>query len=242
VSQQETELVLWHDIECGSYHEDLGLWRELAERNGGPVLDVGAGTGRVSIDLAGRGHDVIALDHDRVLLASLQTRAASLPVSTVVADARHFVLREKVPLCIVPMQTIQLLGGAPGRAQFLRCAHDALRAGGTIAVAIADALEGVDAEHTEPPLPDIHERGGWVYVSQPVAVRDEGDGVSIERVRQSVAPDGTRTSEINTIVLDKLSPDDLEAQLRAARFEVLERRTVPATDDYVGSTVVLGRR
>jgi hypothetical protein len=36
----------WHDLECGAYAEDLPLWRMLAGTVGGPVLDVGAGTGR----------------------------------------------------------------------------------------------------------------------------------------------------------------------------------------------------
>ena len=57
-----SNLVLWHDIECGGYDVDLPLWRELAEATGGPVLDIGAGTGRVSLDLAGHGYDVVALD------------------------------------------------------------------------------------------------------------------------------------------------------------------------------------
>ena len=47
-----SEIVMWHDIECGGYAEDFALWRELAAEAGGPVLDIGAGTGRVSIDLA----------------------------------------------------------------------------------------------------------------------------------------------------------------------------------------------
>src|SRR4051794_40089314 len=46
---------LWHDLECGAYREDLALWHTLAGVTGGPVLDVGAGTGRVSLDLAARG-------------------------------------------------------------------------------------------------------------------------------------------------------------------------------------------
>ena len=37
----------------------------------GPVLDVGAGAGRVALDLARAGHDVTALDLDAELLAEL---------------------------------------------------------------------------------------------------------------------------------------------------------------------------
>ena len=52
--------VIWHDLECGGYVEDLPLWRELA--GDGPVLDLGCGTGRVALDLAARGVPVVGLD------------------------------------------------------------------------------------------------------------------------------------------------------------------------------------
>jgi len=53
--------VIWHDVECGGYEGDLALWRELAAA-GGPILDLGCGTGRVALDLARRGHRVHGLD------------------------------------------------------------------------------------------------------------------------------------------------------------------------------------
>ena len=64
-------LVAWHDVECGGYRADLPLWRELARAEAGPVLDVGAGTGRVALDLARAGHSVTALDREPELLDAL---------------------------------------------------------------------------------------------------------------------------------------------------------------------------
>ena len=55
-------LIVWHDVECGGYAADLPLWRELAHAESGPVLDVGAGTGRVALDLAREAHRVTALE------------------------------------------------------------------------------------------------------------------------------------------------------------------------------------
>ncbi|HEX6621776.1 MAG TPA: class I SAM-dependent methyltransferase, partial [Solirubrobacteraceae bacterium] len=101
--------VIWHDVECGAYDLDLPLWRELADHEGSPVLDVGAGTGRVALDLARRGHEVVALDRDPALLEALVDRGAGLTVSAVAADARAFDLGRRFPLVIVPMQTLQLL-------------------------------------------------------------------------------------------------------------------------------------
>src|SRR3954451_15865807 len=100
---------LWHDLECGAYGEDLPLWRALAGEAGGAVLDIGAGTGRVSLDLATRGVAVVALDAAASLLETRQHGAAGLPVATVNADARDFVLPRRFPLVLVPMQTLQLL-------------------------------------------------------------------------------------------------------------------------------------
>ncbi len=233
--------VLWHDLECGAYVEDLPLWRELAARTGGPVLDVGAGTGRVALDLARHGTPVVALDADGELLAELARRGRGLPVETVTADARDFSLGRRFGLVVVPMQTVQLLGGPAGRARFLACARAHLARGGMLAAALADALESFDEEHTEPPLPDVREIDGTLYASRPVAVRDQGERVAIERIRETVDRAGHRTAEGDVVLLDRVDAVTLEAEGRAAGLEPLPRRSVPRTDEYVGSQVVLLR-
>ncbi len=119
---------LWHDLECGAYGDDLPLWRALVAETGGPVLDVGAGTGRVTLDLAAHGVAVIALDVDAALLEALRHRTAGLSVETVVADARDFTLSHACSAVLMPMQTLQLLGGPRGRAAFLRRALAHLQA------------------------------------------------------------------------------------------------------------------
>jgi SAM-dependent methyltransferase len=237
VGQTLTLAVVWHDLECGGYREDLELWRELA--GAGPVLDVGCGTGRVALDLAARGVPVVGLDRDPELLAALATRAADLPVETVCADARAFDLGRRFGVVLAPMQTVQLLGGKDERERFLRCAQDHLEPGGLLALALADALEGFDEATATPPLPDVREQDGLVYFSQPVAVKDEGARVAIHRVREIVHRDGTRTSGRDVVRLDRLEPDELEAQAAELGFTAMERRLVPPTDEFVGSVVVM---
>ncbi|HEU4657060.1 MAG TPA: class I SAM-dependent methyltransferase [Capillimicrobium sp.] len=232
--------VIWHDVECGSYDVDLPLWRELAAEAGGPILDVGAGTGRVTLDLARRGHEVIALDADAELVAELRERAAGLPVTAVHADARDFDLGRRVALVIVPMQTIQLLGGPAGRAGFLRSAARHLPPGGLLVAALADALEGTaESADGERPLPDIREIDGTVYASHPVGVRRDATGVVIERIRETVDPAGRRSSEGNEIHLDTADAATIAAEAAVHGFTARPPLAVPATDDYVGSEVVV---
>jgi SAM-dependent methyltransferase len=227
--------VIWHDVECGGYTADLELWRELARDTGGPVLDVGAGTGRVARHLAAAGHEVVALDRDEELLAVLRQRAPG--VRTVVADAADFHLDRRFGLIAVPMQTIQLL---PERAGFFASARRAVRPGGLVALAIADALEGFDAEAEMPP-PDVRQVDGWRYVSQPTAVREVEGGARIERLRHAMAPDGTRTTEQDAIVLAAVTAEQLEAEGAAAGLAPEPARHIDATPEHVGSRVVLLR-
>jgi SAM-dependent methyltransferase len=233
--------VLWHDIECGGYGLDLSLWRELADREGSPVLDVGAGTGRVTLDLARRGHEVVALDLEEAFVATLRHRAEGLAVDAVRADARAFALGRTFPLILAPMQTVQLLGGHDGRGRFLACARAHLAPGGLLAVALADALESFDAQHDQPPAPDMRELDGTLYASRPVAVRDLGDGAAIDRLREIVRPDGRREVSANVVVLDRVTPAELEAQAAVHGLRAQAPARIPPTLEYVGTTVVLLR-
>ncbi len=180
---------LWHDLECGDYGEDLPLWRALAAEAGGTVLDIGAGTGRVTLDLAGAGVPVVALDAERSLLEALAHRANGGPVETVLADARAFDLGDRrFSLVLVPMQTLQLFGGRRGRAAFLRRAIEHLEPGGVVAAALADATGCFDEEHSVPPPPAVCEVADVLYASRLLAVTEEGGCAAIHRRREIVGP------------------------------------------------------
>ena len=240
------ETVAWHDVECASYAVDLPLWRELAAAAHGPVLDLGCGTGRVALDLAARGHEVTGVDAEAALVDTLAARARrrGLRMRAEVGDARALALGRRFALAIAPMQTVQLLGGARGRRAMLERVRAHLRAGGLLAVALADPFEGMPAADALPPLPDIREEDGWVLSSRPVAVYEEPDGSGgraavIERLRQAVSPAGDLTESATSIRLDLFAPEELEAAGEDAGFRRLPRRTVPEAEGYVGSTVVI---
>jgi SAM-dependent methyltransferase len=233
-------LVVWHDVECGRYDADLPLWRELAAAQGGPVLDVGAGTGRVALDLARSGSDVVALDLEPELLAALGERARDrgLAVRTVAADAAGFALDAAFRLIIVPMQTIQLL---PERDGFLAAAAAHLAPGGLLAIAITEAIEDFDAADGVLPTPDVATVGAYRFASQPTAVRALPAVTRIERVRRTFGPTGLTAQEEDVIELAHVTVERLQEEGRAAGLTPEPARTVEPTTEHVGSEVVLLR-
>jgi SAM-dependent methyltransferase len=233
--------VLWHDLECSGYAEDLPLWRALARQAGGPVLDVGAGTGRVSLDLAAGGCAVVALDVDGALLEALQHRAAGLPVETVVADARDFGLCRRFPLVLVPMQTLQLLGGPSGRVAFLGRALDHLEPGGLLAAALADAMDCFAGDRDMPPPPDAYDIAGVRYASQLVKVVDEDGRAAIHRRREVIGP-AERFDSVDAVVrLDRVTADEVATEAAGLGFLIEPSLFIPETEEYLGSTVVVLR-
>jgi SAM-dependent methyltransferase len=236
--------VIWHDVECGAYEADLPLWRELAARADGRVLELGAGTGRVALDLAAHGHDVTALDLDPELLDELAARAgaAGLEVERIHGDARGLEASERFALVVAPMQFLQVVGGPAGRAEVLRALARALVPGGLFATAVAALDDAVAPEDADPPLPDVGERDGWVYSSLPLDVRPERGGVAVERLRQVVSPSGRLTEEHHTQLLDSLTPEMLEREAAEAGLRSVGRHEIAATADHIGSEVVVCRR
>jgi SAM-dependent methyltransferase len=237
------ESVIWHDLECGGYDGDLGLWRELAA-SGDPILDLGCGTGRVALDLARRGHTTRGLDIDPALVTAFNERAAAagMQASASPGDAREFDLGEEFPTVLAPMQLIQLLATSDERVACLACVRRHLRAGGIAAIAIVDGFPAELTEEAPPPVPDAGEHDGWVFSSLPLDA-GLGDGeIVVRRLRQVVSPQGELSEELDEIPLRLLSAGTVESEAREAGLAPVGRREVPPTDAHIGSAVVLLER
>lgn len=231
------EEAIWHELECWGYEADIPLWLALAAEHGGPVVDLGAGTGRVTHDLATAGHEVIAVDIDPGLLAEIQPAGGPLPIRTVTADIRDFDLDERVPLVLVPMQTAQLLGGPEGRAGMLASVRRILAPGGVLAAAIAEDVEPYSAEEQVPFV--VVERDGVRFESDPFAIVEDGDAYVLHHARVRRAADGSSTTTVRRTRLDRLDAGTFEREGAQAGFRVLPRREIAQTDEHVGSAVVM---
>jgi SAM-dependent methyltransferase len=228
---------IWQDVECGAYAADLPLWEELADEAGGPILDLGCGTGRVAVHLARHGHRVLGIDRDPSLIAALAERAGELPAEAEAGDATDFDLALEFGCVLAPMQLIQLFESGEERRRCMRCIAAHLRPGGLAALAIVEELPVVAS--ALPPLPDAREIDGWVYSSLPVDAIVDSGAIRVRRLRQTVSPAGELSEETDEVCLQVLDAAALEDEAAAAGLRAAGRREIPATPDHVGSTAVL---
>lgn len=235
-AERHRDAVVWHELECGGYDADLALWHELAAAAAGPILDVGAGTGRVARSLAGAGHEVVALELDPRLVAELARRPVD-GLSAVCADARTFELGRRFGLIVVPMQTLQLLGGAAARAGFWRSAAAHMRPGARLAASVVTDVEAFDGPDHELRAEET-ELDGLRYRSQPVAVRREADRFVLER-RREIQGLGTPEAQLDVICLDRVHETELATEARAHGLHPLPALVIAATAEHIGSTVVM---
>jgi SAM-dependent methyltransferase len=71
------DLARLYDLDLVDDPGDLDLYLALAERTGGPILELAAGTGRLAVPLAAGGNRVTAVDIDPAMLARAASRAAA---------------------------------------------------------------------------------------------------------------------------------------------------------------------
>ncbi len=99
-----------YDAQYRGYRDDLPFYRGLAEDYGGPVLELGAGTGRVSAALAHAGAEVVAVDASEAMLGAAAERLRSERLVHAVTlrrgDMRTLELGRRFPLVIAPFNTL----------------------------------------------------------------------------------------------------------------------------------------
>ena len=206
------------------YQEDIPLWLDLARRQGGPLLELGCGTGRVLIPMAQAGYQVVGLDNDLEMLRFLQhTLPPALHPAPLLfaASLTDFHLVQRFPLVLLPCNTWSVLG-AEQRKRALRCIVQHLALGGVFAA----SLPNPDFMRTLPASSeaDVEETFTHPLSGNPVQVSS-----AWQRTRQTftvtwhydhLLPDGGVERLTVTACHDLLPPEAYLAELRQAGLRI----------------------
>jgi SAM-dependent methyltransferase len=91
--------------------DDVAFYVSLAVNSGGPVLEYGAGNGRIAMPIARHGIRVVGVDHSAPMVKDLRARLAREPVDVrrrmrvVRGDMRRVRLGERFPLVVCTFNT-----------------------------------------------------------------------------------------------------------------------------------------
>jgi hypothetical protein len=128
------------------------------------------------------------------------------------------------------------------RAERLACLDSIaaqLLPGGRVAAAMVEGMPEPEEGDDAPLVPDVREVDGWVYSSLPLEAVVDEENIVVHRLRQKVAPSGELTDEPDSVTICTLTADELEAEAAEVGLVAIERLYIDATDDHVGSTVVV---
>jgi SAM-dependent methyltransferase len=113
-----------------SVTEDIGFYVSEARKAGGPIVELGVGTGRIAVPIAQQGIHVIGVDSSREMLAACARRAEAEGVAELLdlrlGDLRRPPLDDQVPLIVCPFRSYLHLAGDGERVEALAAARHAL--------------------------------------------------------------------------------------------------------------------
>ena len=151
-----------------SVTEDVPFYLEEARRwgGGGPVVELGVGTGRIAVPIACDGIPVIGVDSSRGMLEVCAERAklAGTTLDLRLGDLREPPVDEQVPLVIIPFRSLLHLDTDGDRRKALRAVRGLLQPDGHFVFDVfapsRDDIEETDGRWLERE-PEIYERADW---------------------------------------------------------------------------------
>lgn len=128
-SSEHYDDVGYYDYTYRRRTEDIEFYRSLARKHGGPVLELGVGSGRVGLPIAADGTTVIGLDASAPMLASARkkARALDLPAGRLTlrkGDMRRFKIGRRFPLVIAPFNALLHLYEPDDFVACFRCVRE----------------------------------------------------------------------------------------------------------------------
>jgi SAM-dependent methyltransferase len=189
--------------------EDVQFYVEEAVRSGGPVVELGVGTGRIAVPTAAAGVRLIGVDASEGMLEVARERAELAGVTELIdlrhGDFRHPPVEGRFPLVTIPFRSLLHMETDGDRRVALRAARALLAPGGRLVFDVfAPGPDDIAETHARwlEREPGIWERADW----------DERTRTLVLRVR---SPEGE-----TEMSLAWLSVGEWRALLLEERFEI----------------------
>ena len=127
-----------YEAHHASYKLDIVYWKEIITHYPGPALELGCGTGRVSLELADGVQQYTGIDIDPGMLLYLKSKiekSSRIPINLVQADMAAFNFDIQFGKIIVPCNTFSTLSPEQ-REGTMSCSQTCLKKGGVFSASM----------------------------------------------------------------------------------------------------------
>ncbi len=214
-----------YDLENPDFEPEGPFYLSIAKEVGEPVLELGCGTGRITIPLAQNGFEMTGLDVVSGMLALAKIKAGNLPIQWIEADVRDFHIDRRFNFIFESGGVFMHMLTNADQVAFLARVREHLSPGGRFVVSLFFPHPGLlcsDKEEKEWfTYPDG--QGGTVHVSG-TENYDELRQVKTETaIRHIIRSDGSEAIHVTPLQLRYTFPQEMESLLDRSGFEIKER-------------------
>ena len=204
---------------------DVAFWQRLAAMQAGRVLELGCGTGRITLPVARAGAAVVGIDRSEPMLVRgrqrlRRSRLASAPI-LVRGDIRFLPFRRRpgFSLVMAPYGILQSLTKERDLRATLESVHRVLRTGGTFAVDLVPDLPAWDEYNRRTSLSGELARGTRITLIESVR-QDRARGLTIFDQEYVATRGRQRRVHRFSLTFRTLSVPQMCRRLERAGFEI----------------------
>jgi SAM-dependent methyltransferase len=214
-----------YDIENPDF-EPVGLfYLSIARETGGPILELGCGTGRMTIPLAIQGFDITGLDIVPGMLDLARKKAGDLPIRWIEADARDFHLNKKFNFIFENGSVFMHMLTNSDQDEFLARVREHLNPGGRFVMSLFfPHLAQLESAPEEKEWYTYQDGQGRTVRVSGIEVYDEIRQIKNETaIRRMTASSGEEEVHVAPLLLRYTFPQEMERLLDCSGFKVIAR-------------------
>lgn len=216
-----------YDEDSYDYKDDIPFYLEEAKRTAVPVLELAAGTGRVTLELARAGFEAVGLEISEAMLEVARKKTKELSedvrknVTWVQADMRDFDLGRQFPLVIIPYRSFQHLETREEQEACLTCVAEHLEPDGRFILSLfAPSYERLVNKSMFNHLGSIETPDGVLSRTEAVTHDHVNQMIHVERIYDWADKDGNLRRKVWRFPLRYLWRFEAELLLEKAGLEI----------------------
>ncbi|MBE0691150.1 MAG: class I SAM-dependent methyltransferase [Anaerolineae bacterium] len=222
----------YYDSEHDDKTEDFEFYRAVAAEAGGPILIVGAGTGRIVLNLAEAGFEVDGIEEERAMheRATRHRDAAAKEVQQrmrlIRGDALTIDLEQQYRMVAIPYSTLVHFHSEEAHLGLLQRCRQWLTPGGVLALDLPNAAEAFAAQDTGAVVLErmfLDRETGHLVMQQSVSELNRTQQLlHVTWIYDEVAADHTVKRTVAPVINRLFFLSEMRLLLKKAGFETVE--------------------